>query len=126
MSSPPTSAPPPVFVHTEVILPGIVGVRAAVGALGGFAVGKLGSALDAALARSPWGVVLDLRPVDMVTPAGMAMLVRVAVAAGERDVGLRMVCPDVVRDAAEQLGLTRLFDIDEDLDFALGALGVAV
>ena len=121
-----SSAPTPVPVHTDEIRPGIVVVRAAAGTLGSFAVAELGSAVDAALARRPWGVVVDLRPLDGVTPAGMAMLVRVTVAAGERDIGLRMVCPDVLRSAVGQFGLTTLFDLDDDLDTALAALGVVV
>jgi len=113
-------------VSTDDVRPGIVRVRAAAGTLGSFAVAELGSAVDAALARRPWGVVVDLRPLDAVTPAGLAMLVRVAGAAGERDIGLSMVCPDVLRSAVAQSGLTGLFELNHDLDAALAALGVVV
>jgi anti-anti-sigma regulatory factor len=120
------SAPTPVSVSTDDVRPGIVRVRAAAGTLGSFAVARLGSAIDAALARRPWGVVVDLRPLDAVTPAGLAMLVRVAGAAGESDIGLSMVCPDVLRSALAQSGLTGLFDLNRDLDAALAVLGVVV
>jgi len=106
------SAPTPVSVSTDDIRPGIVRVRAAAGTLASFAVAELGSTIDAALARRPWGIVVDLRPLDAVTPAGLGMLVRVAVAAGELDIGLSMVCPDVLRSAlAPQPGLIELFDL---------------
>ena len=120
------SATTPVSVSTDDVRPGIVRVRAAAGTLGSFAVATLGSAIDAALARRPWGVVVDLRPLDAVTPAGLAMLVRVVGAAGEFDIGLSMVCPDVLRSALAQSGLTELFDLNRDLDAALAALGVVV
>jgi len=121
------SAPTPVSVSTDDIRPGIVRVRAAAGTLASFAVAELGSTIDAALARRPWGIVVDLRPLDAVTPAGLGMLVRVAVAAGELDIGLSMVCPDVLRSAlAPQPGLIELFDLNRDLDTALAALGVVV
>ena len=120
------SATTAVSVSTDDVRPGIVRVRAAAGTLGSFAVAELGSAVDAALARRPWGIVVDLRPVDAVTPAGLAMLVRVAGAARERDIGLGIVCPDVLRSALAQFGLTGLFDLNHDLDAALVALGVVV
>lgn len=120
------SAQIPVPVRTDDIRPGIVRIRAAAGTLGSFAVAELGSSVDAVLARRPWGVVVDLRPLDAVTPAGIAMLVRVAVAAGELDVGLILVCADVVRSAVDRAGLTELFELTDDLDAALAALGVAV
>ncbi|MBW0088770.1 hypothetical protein I4I73_10260 [Pseudonocardia sp. KRD-184] len=113
-------------VRTDDIRPGIVRVRAAAGTLGSFAVAELGSAVDAALARRPWGIVADLRPLDAITPAGMAMLVRVAVAAGELDVGLSLVCADAVRSAVAQVDLTELFDLHHDVDAALAALRVVV
>jgi len=124
MCSAPT--PVPVPVRTDDVRPGIVRVRAAAGTLAGFAVGELGSAIDAALARRPWGVVVDLRPLDAVTPAGLAMLVRVAGAAGELDIGLSMVCPIVLRSTLDGVGLTGLFELSHDLDAALAALGVVV
>ena len=120
------SAPTPVYVSTDDVRPGIVRVRAAAGTLASFAVAELGSTIDAALARRPWGIVVDLRPLDAVTPAGLGMLVRVAVAAGELDIGLSMVCPDVLRSALTQPGLSELFDLNRDLDTALAALGVVV
>lgn len=120
------SASTPVSVSTDDVRPGIVRVRAAAGTLGSFAVAELGSAVDAALARRPWGIVADLRPLDAVTPAGLAMLVRVAGAAGERDIGLCVVCPDVLRSALAQFDLTGFFDLSHDLDAALAALGVVV
>lgn len=120
------SAPTPVPVGTDDIRPGIVLVRATAGTLGSFAVAELGSTVDAALARRPWGVVVDLRPLAAVTPAGMAMLVRVAAAAGELDIGLGIVCADVVRSAVAHSGLTDLFDLHRDVDAALAALGVVV
>ncbi len=116
----------PVSVSTDDVRPGIVRVRAAAGTLGSFAVAELGSAVDAALARRPWGVVVDLRPLDAVTPAGLAMLVRVAGAAGELDIGLNIVCPDVLRSGLVQFDLTELFELNHDLDAALAALGVVV
>jgi hypothetical protein len=116
----------PVSVSTDDVRPGIVRVRAAAGTLGSFAVAELGSAVDAALARRPWGVVVDLRPLDAVTPAGLAMLVRVAGAAGELDIGLNIVCPDVLRSGFVQFDLTELFELNHDLDAALAALGVVV
>jgi len=54
------------------------------------------------------------------------MLVRVAVAAGELDIGLSVVCPDVLGSALAQPGLIELFDLNRDLDAALAALGVVV
>ena len=114
----------PVPVSTDDIRPGIVRVRAAAGTLGSFAVAELGSAIDAALARRPWGIVLDLGPLDAVTSAGMAMLVRVAVAAGEHDIGLSVVCTDVVRCAIGRMDLAELFELHDALDAALAALGV--
>ncbi len=116
----------PVSVSTDDVRPGIVRVRAAAGTLGSFAVAELGSAVDAALARRPWGVVVDLRPLDAVTPAGLAMLVRVAGAAGELDIGLNIVCPDVLRSGLVQFDLIELFELNHDLDAALAALGVVV
>jgi hypothetical protein len=113
-------------VSTDDVRPGIVRVRAAVGTLGSIAVAELGSAVDAALDRRPWGIVVDLCPLDALTPAGLAMLVRVASAAGELDIGLSMVCPDAIQSALARLGLTGLFDLSHDLDAALGALGVVV
>jgi anti-anti-sigma regulatory factor len=115
-----------VSVSTGDVRPGIVRVRAAAGPLGSFAVAELGSAVDAALARLPWGIVVDLRPLDAVAPAGLAMLVRVAAAAGELDIGLSIVCPDVLRSALAQFDLTGLFELNDDLDAALAALGVVV
>ncbi len=120
------AAPTPVSVTSDDVRPGIVRVRAAAGTLGSYAVAKLGSAIDAALARRPWGVVVDLRPLVVITPAGLAMLVRVAVAAGELDIGLSMVCPDILRSAFDQSDLTTLFDLNPDLDAALATLGVKV
>lgn len=120
------SAPTPVSVSTDDIRPGILRVRAAAGTLGSFAVAKLGSTIDAALSRRPWGIVVDLRPLDAVTPAGLAMLLRVADAAGRLDIGLSMVCPDIVRSALAQSGVIELFDVNRDLDGALAALGVVV
>ena len=121
-----SSAATLVSVSTGDLRPGIVRVRAAAGTFGSFAVAELGSAVDAALARLPWGIVVDLRPLDAVTPAGLAMLVRVAAAASELDIGLSIVCPDVLRSALAQFGLTGLFELNDDLDAALAALGVVV
>jgi anti-anti-sigma regulatory factor len=115
-----------VSTSTDDVRPGIVRVRAAAGTLGSFAVAELGSAIDAALARRPWGVVVDLRPLDAVTPAGLTMLMRVADAAGELDIGLSVVCPAVVRSALAELDLTGLFELHCDLDAALAAFGVVV
>lgn len=120
------SAPTPVSVSTDDIRPGIVRVRAAAGTLGSFAVAQLGSAVDAALHRRPWGIILDLWPLDAVTPAGLAMLVRVAGTAAELDIGLSMVCPTVLRSTLDGVGLTELFELNHDLAAALAALGVKV
>jgi hypothetical protein len=120
------SAPICGFVSTDDVRPGIVRVRAAAGALGSFAVAELGSAVDAALARRPWGIVVDLRPLDAVTLPGLAMLVRVASAAGVLDIGLSLVCAEVLRSALAHFGLTRLFDLNHDFDAALAGLGVVV
>lgn len=113
-------------VRTDDLRPAIVRVRAAAGQLGGFAVAELGSAVDAALSRRPWGIVVDLRPLDEVTPAGLAMLMRLAAAAGELDVGLILVCSAVVRSALADAGLTENFELSHDLDTALATLGVVV
>jgi len=118
------SEPTSVSVSTDDVRPGIVRVRAAAGTLGSFAVMALGSAVDAAVARRPWGIVVDLSPLDAITPAGMAMLVRVAGAADELGIGLSLVCSDVLRAALVRVGLTGLFDLNRDLDAALAALGV--
>jgi anti-anti-sigma regulatory factor len=120
------SAPTPLAVRADDVRPGIVRVRAAAGTLGSFAVAELGSAIDAALAQRPWGIVVDLRPLEAVTPAGLTMLLRVAHAAGELDIGLSMVCPAVVRSALDDLDLAELFDLHYDLDPALASLGVVV
>lgn len=120
------TAPTPTPVSADDVRPGITRIRAGAGPLGGFAVAELGSAVDVALLRRPWGIVLDLAALDEVTPAGLAMLVRVAGAAGELDVGLSMVCPAVLRSTVDEAGLTGLFELDDDLDAALAALGVVV
>jgi len=120
------SALTPVSVSTDDVRPGIVRIRAAAGTLGSYAVAELGSAIDAALARRPWGIVVDLRPLDVVTPAGVAMLVQVAGAAGELDIGLCMVCPAPLRSALTELDLAGLFELHCDLDTALATLGVVV
>lgn len=113
-------------VRTDDLRPAIVRVRAATGPLAGFAVAELGLAVDAALSRRPWGIVVDLRPLDAVTPAGLTMLMRVAASAGELDVGLIVVCPAVVRSALADAGLTEHFELSHDLDTALSTLGVVV
>lgn len=113
-------------VRTDELRPAIARIRAAAGPLAGYAVAELGSAIDAALGRLPWGIVVDLRPLDAVSPAGLAMLMRVACAAGELDVGLTLVCPAVVRSALADAGLTEHFELSHDLDAALSTLGVVV
>lgn len=122
------SALTPVSVSTDDVRPGIVRIRAAAGTLGSYAVAELGSAIDAALARRPWGIVVDLRPLEVVTPAGltMPMLMRVADAAGELDIGLCIVCPAPLRSALAGLDLSGLFELHCDLDAALATLGVVV
>jgi anti-anti-sigma factor len=105
--------------------PGIPLLAAAPGPLDDAAAEQLGDVLDETLDRHPWGVVLDLSGVDEMSPAGVEMLVRVAVRAGRLDVGLCPVSSDAVRAAIAGAGLRELFDLHAGIDEALGALGVA-
>jgi anti-anti-sigma regulatory factor len=105
--------------------PGIPLLAAAPGPLDVAAAEQLGDVLDETLDRHPWGVVLDLSGVDEMSPAGVEMLVRVAVRAGRLDVGLCPVPSDAVLAAIAGAGSRELFDLHACIDEALAALGVA-
>jgi anti-anti-sigma regulatory factor len=110
--------------RTGEVRPGIPLVVAAAGALRGPAVPQLGAALDRALDRRPWGVVLDLTGVAAVPLVALAMLCRVAQRAGRLDVGLALVASPAVRAAVEQAGLSELFELHAGLADALVVLRV--
>jgi anti-anti-sigma factor len=101
-----------------------VALRAAgTGPLDDDAAARLGADLDRTLDGRPWAVVVDLSDVDSVTSAGLTMLTRVATAAGEGDVGLCLVCSELVRSAIATAGLAELFDQHGSIADALAVLG---
>jgi anti-anti-sigma factor len=104
--------------------PGIPMLTAAPGPLNAAAASRLGDDLDDALDRHPGGVVLDLSEVDEMSPAGLAMLVQLAVRAGQLDVGLCPVSSSAVLSAIAGTGLRDLFELHASIEEALAALGV--
>lgn len=115
----------PLPVRVEDVRPGIPLLVPTSGSLSGHAVGELGAAADAALGRRPWGIVVDLSGIAAMTPAGLAMLVRVAQRAGDLDVGFCIVESDAVRSAVARAGLQQLFELHPGVEEALAALRVA-
>jgi hypothetical protein len=68
--------------------------------------------------------VLDLSEADEMRPAGLAMVVQLAVRAGELDVGLCLVWSNAVLSVIAGAGLRELFDLHSSIEEALTALGV--
>ena len=116
----------PLPVRVDDVRPGIPLLVPSAGSLSGYAVGELGAVADAALGRHPWGIVLDLSGIAAMTPAGLALLVRVAQRAGDLDVGFCIVESGAVRSAVTRAGLQQLFELHPGVEEALAALGVAV
>ncbi|MDT7618978.1 MAG: hypothetical protein QOG20_1788 [Pseudonocardiales bacterium] len=118
------SAPQPGHVRVEDVRPGIPLLAVMPGPLDRETSPRLDAALDHALDRHPWGVVLDLRDVSSLTSNGLAMLVRVATRAWELEIGLCLVCSPHVRAVVTDAGLHEVFDLHPGVAEALAALGV--
>jgi hypothetical protein len=80
----------------------------------------------AQLARGPRLVIVDLRPLDRLSPDGVSALVDIAGEAGAGDIGLCLVCGDRPGDpvplALQAAGVASLFEIHPDQRSALGTL----
>jgi anti-anti-sigma regulatory factor len=118
------SAPTLLPISSADARSGIPLVGVGPGTLEGYAVSEVGTAVDRALDRNPWGVVLDLSGIDAMTRAGLAMLIRVVVRAGQLDVGLCLVCSDAVRSVVVGAEVEELFEMHTSVGAALAALGV--
>jgi hypothetical protein len=97
------------------------------GRLAGEAAVALRQTVYSQLARSPRLVVVDLRPVIAVPPAGVAALVDIAYEAGAGDVGLCLVYGPgddhhPLPAALHSAGVFELFEIQPDPDAALDTL----
>jgi anti-anti-sigma regulatory factor len=117
-------APGPKPIRSINLRPGIPLLALAPGPLDDDDAADLGTAVDRAVDALPWGIVIDLSGTDGVSAAGMAMLARAAVRAGQGDVGLCVVGSDRVQSAIAGAGLSELFDLHASRSEALSALGV--
>jgi anti-anti-sigma regulatory factor len=119
--SAPVGGVPVVHELTDDVL--LVRVRNGVSAE---APAQLRRAVYAQLARDPRLVIVDLRPLDRLSPDGVSALVDIAGEAAAGDIGLCLVCGDRPGDpvplALHAAGLASLFEIHPDQRSALGTL----
>jgi len=85
---------------------------------------RLDAAVDEQLVAGPRAIIVDLSEVRMLGPEGLSVLVRLAVRAGEADLGLCLVEGErclVVR-RLEEAGLAERFEVYVTVDDAVASL----